>query len=78
MKAIYGFDLTYEELIEKAELETLEVRRQKAIMKFAEKTSKNPQFAHWFPMRNENRTNKKAGKIYEEAIGCILAHFILY
>ena len=65
LKAIYGFDLTYEELLEKAELETLEVRRKKAIMKFAEKTSRNPQFAHWFP-RNENRTSKRAGKLYEE------------
>lgn len=62
LRSIFGFDKTYAELLEEANLDTLEERR---IKKFAEKSSKNPQFAHWFP-KNYNRTSQRSGKIYEE------------
>ena len=65
LRSIFGFNKTYQELLEEAEIETLEDRRYKAIKKFAEKTSKNPQFSHWFP-KNCNRTSQRSGKTYEE------------
>ena len=65
LRSIYGFDLDYEQLLQIAELQTLEERRELAQRKFALKASKNPQFAHWFPL-NKNRTSVRNPKMYEE------------
>ena len=46
-------------------LETLEKRREKALLKFAQKASSNPQFMDWFP-RNNNRSSQRTGKEFEE------------
>ena len=64
LRTIYGYGLSYEELLEKSNIETLENRRQKALRKFANKAANNPQFMHWFPL-NKNRTGRH-GKVYEE------------
>ena len=64
LRNIYGYGLTYEELLEKSGLESLESRREKALTKFATKALNNPQFAHWFPL-NKNRIGRH-GKTYEE------------
>ena len=61
---IYGYGLGYEELLDLSGLETLEARREKAILKFANKAANNPQFRHWFPT-NKDRTGRH-GKQYEE------------
>ena len=55
LRSIYGPNKTYEQLLELSGLERLEARREKALMKFALKTTKNPQFEHLFPL-NKNRT----------------------
>ena len=64
LRSIYGYGTIYEDLLEMANLETLEERRTKAITKFAQKALKNEQFSHWFPL-NTNRSCRH-GKIYEE------------
>ena len=64
LRTIYGYGLSYEELLEKSNIETLENRRQKALRKFANKAANNPQFMHWFPL-NKNRTGRHR-KVYEE------------
>ena len=55
----------YEDLLEELGLQTLEVRRLNVLRKFADKTSKNPQFADWFPL-NVNLTCQRSGKLYQE------------
>ena len=65
LRIIYGYGLDYKELLEISELETLEKRREKALLKFAQKASANPQFIHWFP-RNTNRSSQRISKEFEE------------
>ena len=65
LKTIYGTNKTYKELLEEAELQTLEERRKKLIGKFAIKAAANPQFEHWFP-KNKNRSSQRSGNIYQE------------
>ena len=64
LRSIYGYGTKYEDLLDLANLETLEERRTKAVTKFAQKALKNEQFSHWFPL-NTNRSGRH-GKIYEE------------
>ena len=67
-KIIYGFDCDYERLINNNKIETLASRREKLTLNFAEKTQKNPRFAHWFPLRThegpELRRNLKVEETY--------------
>ena len=42
LRAIYGYELTYKQLLEKSELTSLKERRIKAFEKFTYKTVKNP------------------------------------
>ena len=67
LKSIYGYNKSYEELLQEADLETLEERRSKAILKFAQKTAKNQQFYHWFP-KNPNRQSDRNSKPYLEEL----------
>ena len=65
LRSIYGSQLSYAELLSRSGLDTLEDRREKAILKFAQKAASNPQFSHWFPT-NTNRSSQRNGKKYEE------------
>ena len=67
LRTIYGPNKTYEQLLEESGLKTLETRRNNALIKFAQKASKNPQFEHWFPL-NRNRSSNRNSKIYEEKL----------
>ena len=66
LRNIYGYGLSYDELLELSSLDTHEDRRTKALHKFANKAAVNPQFEHWFPL-NKNRSGRR-GKIYEELL----------
>ena len=48
LRVIYGYNLTYDELLAKAQLNTLKERRVAAFEKFARKAVKNPKYNHWF------------------------------
>ena len=67
LKTIYGYDKTYEDLLEESSLDTLERRRTNAVFKFAKKMASNPQFNHWFP-KNPNRQSERTSKPYLEEI----------
>ena len=59
LRAIFGYELDYPQLLKLSGLETLQDRRQTAFEKFAQKTSKNPRY--WFPLRvtlRETRQNR--------------------
>ena len=65
LRAIYGYGLDYNVLLQMSGLETLEERRERALLKFAQKSSTNPQFMSWFP-KNTNRSSQRSGKDYVE------------
>ena len=65
LRSILGFDKRYEDLLEESGLQTLEARRHNALKKFADKTSRNPQFSEWFQL-NPNRSSQRSGKLYQE------------
>ena len=64
LRVIYGYEKTYEQLLEESDLKTLEERREIALLKFASKTEKT-QFEHWFP-RNENKQSERNSKPFRE------------
>ena len=64
LKIIYGFDVSYRKILENTGLEKLEDRREKAIVRFAEKNL-DSKFAHWFP-RNESKRTRQGLEFKEE------------
>ena len=67
LRVIYGFGLSYAELLEKSGLPTLEERRSLAFRKFAEKTVKNPKYSdRWFPKRTIAHPTRHSNKFIEE------------
>ena len=65
LKAIYGFEPSYRELMEKAGLTTLRARREARELSFARKCLNSRRFARWFPVRESVR-DTRAGFSYEE------------
>ena len=70
LRNIYGYGLSYEEVLELSGLDTREERRRKALHKFANRAAVNPQFEHWFPL-NKNRSGRH-GKKYEELMAKVI------
>ena len=65
LKAIYGYDPSYRELMEKAGLTTLRARREARELSFARKCASSPRFSGWFPTRTAVR-NTRDSLVYEE------------
>ena len=55
LRVVYGYTLTYEELLKTSGLERLQTRRQNNFEKFANKTLTNPKYSHWFPLKTSTR-----------------------
>ena len=53
LKAIYGWDVTYQDALDRSNIERLNRRRQGLVERFALRLSKNPRFSSWLP-ENEN------------------------
>ena len=65
LKAIYGFDPSYRELMEKAGLTTLRARREAREASFARKCASSLRFSHWFPIKQSVR-DTRGSMMYEE------------
>ena len=65
LRAIYGYNKSYTELLAESGIKSLADRREEAIQKFAERTLPNPVYASWFN-QNENRQSQRHAKPYEE------------
>ena len=62
LKMIYGYDKTYDQLLNVANLERIDTRRGTKVDKFVKKTEKNPMFCdRWFTL-NHNRTTRISEK----------------
>ena len=66
LRTIFGFEKTYEELLKEAGIETLEARRQSALLKFAQKSLKNPKYSSWFPLKDNERQTRHTTPYEEE------------
>ena len=66
LKTIFGWNNSYEKVLQMSGLETLETRRQKIFENFAKKTAVNPRFADWFPPAADTGYNTRQLKPYHE------------
>ena len=65
LKNIYGFVYSHANLIEMSGLKTLQQRREEMTLKFAQKTSTNQRFKHWFPERRTGRRGRERTEFLE-------------
>ena len=59
LKAIYGYDPSYRELMEKAGLTTLRARREARELSFARKCAGSVRFGGWFPTKLSARNTRE-------------------
>ena len=59
LKTIFGYNKCYSDILKENSQETLFDRRKKMFDKFAQKTSKNPRYAEWFPPTRTNPHNTR-------------------
>ena len=65
LRCIFGYNKSYDELLAESGMSSLADRREKAVVKFTNKTLKNPVYAHWFK-RNPNQTSACIPTKYQE------------
>ena len=51
LKGIFGWRLSYSELLKLSDLERLDVRRERRFLAMAEKMIESRRFSTWFPLR---------------------------
>ena len=67
LKSIYGYELSYAKMREKAGITTHRARRILLCDKFAEKAAASERFAGWFPLREGRRSARNGGgDVYQE------------
>ena len=65
LKAIYGYEPSYRELMERANLTTLRARRDERELAFARKCAASERFSRWFPVHTPAR-HIRGPVFYEE------------
>ena len=65
-KIIFGWESDYQELLDNETIQSLESRRKKITLKFAQKAEKNARFSHWFQKNVPNRDLRKNLTYVEE------------
>ena len=65
LKAIYGYDPSYKDLMERAGLTTLRARREARELSFARKCASSERFSRWFPTRTMVRETREC-QTFEE------------
>ena len=68
LKIVYGFEDSYDILLQRANICPLKTRRENAVLKFARKMSVSPRFGNqWFPRwENEFEVNLREEKVFIE------------
>ena len=70
LKAIYGYDPSYRELVELSGLTTLRARREARELSFATKCANSARFSRWFPLVQRNRDTRSPDQYVEEFARC--------
>ena len=66
LRCIFGKDISYEKMRERAGITTLRQRRVELCDKFARKCLKNPRFSGWFPRKDTRRSGRSGGEEFVE------------
>ena len=66
MRVIFGFEKTYEELLQLSGIGTLEERRKNAFIKLARSMSESERYRDWFPRNARNVHNLRDPKTFIE------------
>ena len=66
LKLIYGFDKSTNQVLEMSGLETMALRRSKAVDRFALKLVASERFGHLFPERPQSQCRSRGSRKYEE------------
>ena len=67
LKIIFGVTgVTYESLLERADIETVACRRQRLVDGFIKRAVVHPEFKEWFPSKRFSGYNLREEKIYME------------
>ena len=66
LKIVYGFDKSSRQVLEASGLETLSLRRRKAVDKFAIKLAESDRFGDLFPLRPDNLRTSRVSQKYLE------------
>ena len=70
LKAIYGYEPSYRQLIEKSGLTTLRARREDRELVFARKFASSARFRQWFPHQPPRRATRAPNLYLEEFARC--------
>ena len=70
LKAIYGYEPSYRELMRRADLTTLRARRDSRELQFAQRSAASLRFGGWFPQRPGGQTRNSGGYIEKFARCC--------
>ena len=71
LKAIYGFEPSYRELVEKSGLTTLRARREARELSFAVKCASSVRFSRWFPLHEAARNTRGQARYRESYARCV-------
>ena len=66
LKSIYGYKISYAEVLEMSGLQTLEERRQDCFNQFAIKLANNEKYSSWLPKTKFTGYNLREELIYDE------------
>ena len=66
LKIIFGFDKSTNQALLQSGLESLTVRRARAVDKFALKVAADPRYSEWFPLRPEAQRRSRHSNKYVE------------
>ena len=66
LRCIYGFEVSYAQMRERAAVTTLRQRWIEACDKFARKCIGSSRFSEWFPLKNAGRSGGRRGETYKE------------
>ena len=59
LKIIFGWHLSFNEIVELHGIETLKQRREKEVLKFATKQASSDRFSSWFPLSEQHAYNTR-------------------
>ena len=64
-KIIFGFGMSYGDVISTGKMELLENRRSRLCLSFAQKAAANPRFASWFPKKKQTDYSTRNPELYQ-------------
>ena len=64
LKSIFGWKLSYRDLLVQSGVDRLDARRETAFLELAKKLSESPRYSHWFPRRPVRRMGLRKNPVF--------------